>query len=98
MKRFWCSWYEPAEYDEDGEYVELVMGADTGIVRAWANGWVLCGFGPEQGSAGIVCAVVDAATERDARRLVLKAGYHPARWRFVTEQAAGWMPPADRFP
>lgn len=97
MTRFWISWTEPALPDEDPgepEFVELVFGGTTEIVRAWIRGWTMRDY---KVNLATVCAVIDAEDETSARRIV-KRSYRPLEWRFCHARPADWMPPVDKFP
>jgi hypothetical protein len=98
LTRWWVSWVEPAKPPEDAEdadgYVEIICGGDTGIVRTWVTGWLMTDY---MTTSANLCAVVDAATIKDAMRII-RSYYQPKTWRFCDPQEPGWMPPSGRFP
>lgn len=87
--RFWISWYQPTEdyrpvYDPAKESEPLNH-------LYWCSG--------QRGSddAWTLCAVVDASTDEEARRIVQRYWPEAHEWRFCELKASDWMP-GDRFP
>jgi hypothetical protein len=83
MTRYWISWYEPSE--------------DPRPARDWQTAPDWWCTGQRMDGASTICAVVDAKTEAQAKKIVRKH-WDPSEWRFCNVQASDWAPPADRFP
>jgi hypothetical protein len=86
--RFWIGWYEPVDEAEDPR--PLTWPLPNGV-QYWISGW------RGDMSAATMVAVVDAATEEAAKKLI-ESLWKPDGWRFCEEQEPGWMPPPCRFP
>jgi len=88
MKRFWVSWYEP-----DGDFRPVYdpkKESEPFDHLYWCSGL--------NSEAWIMCAVVDAASEKEAKKAVRKYWPTVDGWRFCEEKPQGWMPDAGRFP
>lgn len=88
MKRWWISWYEPV--DEQGDYRAIRWPLADGIKKYWCSGWT------GDGKSATLCAVIDAATEDEAKQIV-RDHWKPGEWRFCEEKPLHWRP-GDRFP
>lgn len=87
-KTFWISWYEPIDESQDSRPLKWPLPA---TIDYWVSGW------RGDMSAATLCAVVDAASEDEAKKLIGEY-WKPAEWRFCNPNELGWRPPADRFP
>lgn len=83
MKRFWISWVQPTE-----DYRPLNYPPLPPIIGWWCSG--SCDEG------AILCALVRAKGERDAKSQVKVDWPEATGWRFCDERASDWRP-SDRF-
>jgi hypothetical protein len=93
MKRYWVSWHEPTGVDLD--WRPMVVPPKAIVPAYWCTGWL-----GVDGDIACVCAVVDAATEEQAKQTI-KDYWKPWEvepWRFIEERPRNWMPQEDRFP
>jgi len=86
MTRFWCSWEQPTD-----DYRCLHWPPDERILGYWCSG--------EAEEAYILCAVVQAKDENDARAAVEKEWpeFCVEEWRFLNPTSNDFVP-GDRFP
>ena len=86
--RFWISWVQPTE-----DHRPLHYPPGEAILGWWCSGED-CAT-----NNSMLCAVVEAASEKQAKRVILKEWPEAGNveWRFVEERGDDWLP-GDRFP
>ena len=83
--RFWLSWVQPTE-----DYRPLTYPPNAAILGWWCSGY-------DNGDRATLGALVEARSERDAKRAVHQDWPEATGWRFVEERPSDWLP-GDRFP
>lgn len=89
VKRFWVSWFEPL-----GDYRPLNDPPNAGVLGWWCTGERRSGSGP----LAVLCAVVAAGDEQEAKAAIATDWPGEKLWRFCEETPSFWRPAADRFP
>lgn len=84
MRRYWLSWVQPSEDERPLTYPP----------NALIRGWWCSGFTDD---GATLCAVVDAESEREAKRAVREDWPEAKDWRFI-EKVADDFVPSSRFP
>ena len=82
-KRWWISWHQPTE-----DYRPLRYPPHNPVMGWWCSG---------HADVAILCAVVLAEDETEARANIIAEWPEAERWRFCEEKPDGWVP-GDRFP
>lgn len=93
MNRFWISWYETKDLDDNYHAPE---DERPGLISYWQTGSLR--------DCVAICAVVEATSCKAAKQVILDAGWRPlapwhdeSGWRFCLEKPPGWTPEGDRF-
>lgn len=87
MKRFWVSWLQDTD-----DFRPLTAPPNRSVIGWWRSG--------ESDDFHVLCAVVDARNESEARDAILKdwpEALEQCDWRFFDARPLGWRP-NDRFP
>ena len=84
-KRFWCSFVQPTE-----DYRPLTYPPNESILGWWCSGY-------DGNDNAIICALIEGASEDDARKSVVKDWPEAMLFRFCDEVSTKWRP-NDRFP
>ena len=89
--RWWISWYQPPDLKAGWDYRASKWPHDAALLGSWESGFT--------DTHMTVCALIEAKTEDDARRLVKDhwPEFPGGGERFCEEQVPGWTP-GDRFP
>lgn len=83
--RYWCSFVQPTEY-----YRPLIYPPNESVLGWWCSGY-------DSNDNAIICALIESASEDDARKAVLKDWPEAQTFRFCDEVDRKWRP-NDRFP
>ena len=83
--RYWISWYQPTS-----DYRPITDPPTKRILGWWCSG-------ERADGTAVLCALVDAQTEGEAKRAVGVSWPDDVEWRFFNECPADWLP-GDRFP
>lgn len=87
MSRYWISWHQPGE-----DYRPLTYPPNERVLGWWRSGET-----GENAPRSILCAVVMAQDEEDAKRAISLDWSEAEDWRF-TESVSSNFTPGDRFP
>ena len=82
--RYWISWFQPGE-----DYRPLTFPPNEAIRGWWCSGYT--------DTQSVLCAVVDAKSEKEAEDAILMDWPDLYEWRFIEIKPNGWVP-GDRFP
>ena len=84
-KRFWLSWTQPTD-----DYRPLSDPPHPQVLGWWCSGYDAAG-------APLICALVAASTEAEAKTIIGISWPEAEQWRFCEPRDASWVP-SDRFP
>ena len=93
MKLYWLSWQQNADPEHGIDYRPPQWPPPDPVLAFWGTGYA------GDGSYATVVALVRAATENKAQRIITRA-WNPGvgEWRFCREYGDESKPPGDRFP
>ncbi len=93
-QRFWISWVQPTS-----DYRPITYPPNNAIIGYWCSGSSsdMDEEDNDDTDAWILCALVQACNENEAKEAIYKDWPEATEWRFFEPKSNNWLP-SDRFP